>query len=123
MPTVSPAIKWQLRHSASRQAAVRESAGKMREIYKNEKGERESEARSSAEAHIKRIYSAASRTPHHPAKLLHDPEAKALGIDHLQPLSVDLLYASTEPMAHPWLPSSQASSDSSYEDLPSPYAD
>lgn len=92
----------------------------MREIYKHEKDERESEIRSSAEAHIKRVYSAASRTPHHPAKLLQDPAAKALGIDHLPPFSVDLLYASTEPMAHPWLPSSQISSDSSYEDLPTP---
>lgn len=120
MPTVSPVIKWQLKHSAGKQVAVRESAAKMRKMYENERGERESEVRSSAEAHIKRVYSAISRTPSHPSKWLYDPEAKARGIDRIPPLSVDLLYASPEPTAHPWLPSSPPSSDSSYERLPSP---
>lgn len=122
MPTLSPALKWQLKHSAGKQAAVRESAGKVRKMYEIEKGERESEVRSSAEAHVKRVYSAIARTPSHPTKWLYDPEARARGLDRMPPLSVDLLYAPSEPIEHPWLPSSPPSSDSSYEDLPSPSA-
>lgn len=111
-PFLTPALRFQLKHTRARNANVRLSVQRVQKVTEDAEVQRKEDQKKAAEAKIRRIYSAVPHSRADPLTHLPDPGVKRLG--QIAPAALELLY-SEQSQSHPWL---HSDSDSSYEEVP-----